>query len=133
MRYNTNREIELIQATAYFKKLSDSKSIIDLKKVHKGRSLSQNSYLHVLFQLFGIETGYTLQEAKHVVKYELGYTYFKDGYTFLDKTSAMTTREMTNFVDKFRVLTLDMDIHLPLPNQVNDELLNYIELNKNIL
>ncbi len=129
MIYDLSDYTQKLKAIKYFNILKDKGVRIELLHKRKKRSLKQNAYLHVLFGLFGIETGYTLHEAKIVIKEVLGFYYFKDGYKIYKHTSLANTAEITNFIDKFREFAVEQGITLPLPNEVNDELLNYIEQN----
>lgn len=103
---------------------------IDLKAIHKKRTNDQNSYLHLAITLYGIETGYTCEEAKILIKRELGYTYTKNNIVFLCQTSKMNTKELTDFIDRFRNWSAKQNIYIPAPGENLSELINYIELNK---
>lgn len=73
---------------------------VELKKVHKKRSIRQNSFLHVLISLFGIEHGYSIEESKTVLKRSCPFMrYEKKGQWFLKKTRDMTTIEISDFID----------------------------------
>jgi len=101
------------RADVYFAKLMKDKAKIELKKISPPRSINQNSYVHVLFQLWGNHFGYTLDEAKQVVKIKLEYTYWKDDEVFLRKTSLMNAKELTEFIDKFRNWSAHEGCYLP--------------------
>ena len=106
----------------YLEKLISSGDIVDLKKVAKKRTVRQNSYLHKLFTLWGSEIGYTTEEAKQVIKAQLGYTYEKNGQTFYSHTSGMDTKELTTFIDRFRNLASSQGVYLPSSDEYG---LNY--------
>ena len=130
MRYDSKKNNERQQAIEYFKKLLDGKKRFELKAIHPKRSLSQNSYLHVLFSIYGLEVGTTIDETKDDIKRELKYTYIKNDKEYLKKTSNMDSKELTIFIDKFRRFAANDGINLPDPNGITDQLLNYIEQNK---
>lgn len=130
MRYDLLKENEKQNAIQYFKKVLDSKKRIELKVIHKKRSLPQNAYLHVLFSVFGLEVGLTVEETKTDIKRALNYVYEKQGKKYLSKTSKMDSKELTIFIEKFKKYASEQGIGLPEPNQINDTLLNYIESNK---
>ncbi len=129
MKYNLSSSAEKQNAIEYFKKILDSGCRIELKKLHKKRSLPQNAYLHVIFQCWGLHFGYTLDESKMVVKAMLGYTYIKNNTVFYDKTSKMDSKELTIFIDKFRDESSKQGCYLPSPHEINDRLMNEIESN----
>ena len=56
----------------------------------------------MLFSLWGIHHGYLMNETKQLVKEKLGYSYIKKGRTFYEETSGMNTKELGEFIDKFR-------------------------------
>lgn len=106
MKYDLKKSYDQQKALEYLSKLIESESKVELKKIHPRRSLSQNAYLHVLFSLWGQEFGYTIDEAKQTIKWELGYTYIKQGLKYdtiyYCKTSEMDSAELAEFTDKFR-------------------------------
>jgi len=98
---------------------------IELKKIPKRRTLTQNAYLHVLFSLWGNEYGYSVEEAKIVVKRALKYTYERNGTTFLMHTSEMDTKELSEFVDKFRNWSALNGCYLPTANEIGENYSDY--------
>ena len=124
MLYNSKHRIELRKMFMYIRKLIKSNSIIEVINKSK-RTISQNSYLHVLFGLYGIEYGWKLKEAKTVIKRELGYYYEKNGEKFLFKTSEMTTKEMSVFIDKFLKFASEQGCLLPDANEHKDNFSYY--------
>ena len=122
MILNTSIQAEANKARIYFDKLVEEGSVIELKKVPKKRTIRQNSYVHKLFTLWGSETGYTTEEAKQVVKRELGYVYEKNGREFFTQTSNMDTGELTEFIDRFRNWSARNGLYLPSADEFG---LNY--------
>lgn len=110
------------KAVTYFKKLLDEKAKIELKKIPEKRSISQNSYLHKLFTLWGSEYGLTTEEAKITVKRALGYVYQKGGQEYFTQTSGMDKVELTEFIDKFRTWASHNGCYLPSSDEYG---LNY--------
>lgn len=103
MNYNLSNNLDRNQAIAKFKKLLDLGSVISLCQQRKKRTIKQNKYLHVLFQIWSIEYGYTLKEGKEEVKHNCPFgTYEKKGRIFTVETSKMNTQEMTSFIEWFR-------------------------------
>ena len=108
MKFDTSITKDLLKARAYLDNLSKSGSKVELKKIHPKRSTSQNSYLHVLFTLWGNEYGYSVDETKYNVKYALGYydqELIKEGLLGVvsyHSTSKMDSKELTTFIEKFR-------------------------------
>ena len=127
MKYDLSKSYDRQKAREYLSKLIESESKVELKKIHPKRSLSQNSYLHVLFNLWGSEFGYTIDEAKDTVKDALGYTDeaakgnllnqiipFSRVSVHRKKTSEMDSKELTIFIDKFRDWSADTcGLYLP--------------------
>lgn len=76
---------------------------IELRKIQRPRTLQQNKFLHVCISIYAIETGYTLDEAKTLLKRECGFmVYEKNNQKFLKKTSDMDTKELTDFIEWIR-------------------------------
>ena len=113
MKLNLSKPDEANKAVVRFAKLLKDGSKIELREIKPPRTIKQNNYIHCLFTLWGVEYGYTLDEAKWVVKIELGYTYIKNGITFMERTSEMNTDEIRTFIDKFRNWSSANGCYLP--------------------
>lgn len=100
MIHDLSIQFDREKARVRLEKMIESKKVIDLKEKRKKRTISQNSYLHVLFGLYGIETGHTIDEAKTVLKRECPFMiYSKDGQKFLKKTSELSKDECQYFIE----------------------------------
>ena len=130
MKYDLSKSYDQQKAKEYLSKLTESGSKANLTKIHPKRSTDQNSYLHVLFSLWGKEFGYTRDETKQTVKVSLNYTYNKVGTnkdgkhmdTFVVKTSKMDSKELTIFIEKFRDWSaMTCDFYLPSPAEYIEE------------
>lgn len=86
---------------------------IEIKLFRKKRTLKQNAYLHILFTIFGVEFGYSIEEAKTVVKREFGFYYEKNGMKFLRSTADLNTEELSSFIERFRNFSLEQGCVLP--------------------
>lgn len=64
MIFNLQNYIERTQAIQKFKRYLDSQKRIELIVKHPKRSIRQNSYLHLLFNYFAIESGYPTEYVK---------------------------------------------------------------------
>ncbi len=115
MKLDTSLPYDLQRANEYFKTLVESKSKIELKKYSPKRSLSQNAYLHVLFQYIALETGYTTEQAKVVMKRAFGSFMIENvlGTKFLVSTAHLDSAQMTGFIDWIRLFALEnFDLNL---------------------
>jgi hypothetical protein len=121
------------QAIKYFEKLIEGKKRFELKILHPKRSLPQNAYLHSLFSIYGLFFGYSTEEVKTDIKIDLGYVYTKNGRDYLKHTSDMTTKELTDFIEKFRNLSAMRGKYLPAPHELSDDDLNEIARNQQYL
>lgn len=87
------------RCNAHFK----NKKKVELKIVPEQRSVDQNSYVHVLFDLYAVENGYTSKESKDLVKNNCPLLeYQKNGETFRRGTSDLNKEEMSKFIEWFR-------------------------------
>ena len=120
---------DCLKAEVYFAKLVKDQSGIELKKIHKKRTNQQNRYVHALFSLFGMEYGYSTEEAKTLIKRELGYTYEKNDHIFLEHTSDMDTKKLTEFIDRFRNFSSSTGLYLPTADEFQE---NYVEILKQV-
>ena len=125
MLYDFSIESDCRNAITYMGKLIDSEAKAELVKISSKRTSSQNRYVHALFYLFGVHFGYTTDEAKVVVKRALGYIYKKGGHWFLEHTSEMDTKELSEFTDKFRNYSAHEGFYLPSPEEFQE---NYVKM-----
>ena len=103
MKLDLQNPLDLQKFKTYANKLVTEKAKVELKKVSVNRSISLNSYLHVVITLFAIEYGYTLEEAKTLLKRLCGFmVYEKNGEKFLKKTSKLNNNDCSKFVEWIR-------------------------------
>jgi len=135
--YNLKSDFGIERAKSYLDKLITSGAKVKIEKVSGKRSTSQNSYVHVLFTLYGLEVGLTIDEAKGFVKRSCGWMrYDKNGHTFVKKTSDLNTKEFSQFVDWFRNWSAQQGIYLPSADEYGinyDEIKGHIEANRQYL
>lgn len=137
MRFNLAVPYEAKQANGYLKQLYVKKNIVEVKKVSPRRSLSQNSYLHLLIGAFGNHFGYTLEEAKQIYK-ELSpgiYKYEKKGRVFWRSSADLSKEEMASTIDAFMQKSAEAGYPLPLATDEGwlREIENEIERSKHYL
>ena len=136
--YNLKDSKKVEQITAYMSKLISDGAMVELKRITTKRTLDQNAYIHVLFNLFGLEFGYTLTEAKTIVKRHFAdiFVYEKNGTKFLGHTSEMNTKQMTDFIDRFRRWSESEGCYLPTPDEYRgkyDYYQNIVNINREFL
>lgn len=124
--FKENNQEEKEKARIYLEKLIKDGKMCRLEEEKPLRSNSQNKYLHVLFSLFGIEYGLTIDESKEAIKEALGYKYKKRGKMFFCKTSKMDSGELTIFIDKFRKFASEHGCYLPSADEYNGKMDYYI-------
>lgn len=132
MIYNLDSEVEIGNAKRYFDKLISNSSLIEIREVTK-RSLSQNNYLHLIIGYFGLEFGYTSEEAKMIYKMLNNDVYFykKDDIDFVRSTSDIEKDKLTATIEKFRDYSAEMGCYLPEPSDIAFLKSIQIELYKN--
>jgi hypothetical protein len=116
MKFNTANKEEKKQAFSYFMQLANKKQIVAVTKVSPHRSLSQNSYLHLIIGAFGAHFGYTMEEAKSIYKdVNKGiYSYWKKGRVFVRSSADLDKEEMAKSIDRFMQASADQGYALPL-------------------
>ena len=119
MRFNLKNKPEQEQATNYLSELIQKEADVRITKVIKKRSLSQNSYLHLILSYFGQHFGYTLDETKILYKQlnPTTFVYRKGGHTFLRSSADLDTMVMTKSIDRFRDQSKQMGFPLPSPDE----------------
>jgi hypothetical protein len=125
-------EFDLKKFNSYCDKLITNKSKVNIKKVQNKMTISQNSYLHVCICFFCLETGYTKEEGKIVLKREFGsfMVYEKQGRKFLRSSSDLDTLEVTEFIEWIRNLCYEnFDCYVPTPQEY---IQNQFEINKQL-
>lgn len=122
MKYNLAIKAEKSKAMSYFMTLANKKSLVEVKKLHPTRTLSQNSYLHLIIGAFGNHFGYTLEEAKIIYKQiNAGiYVYEVEGKLpnmrtkFMRSSADLNKEEMAKSIDRFREQSAEWGCELPL-------------------
>lgn len=132
MIYDLSDKLDRQRFSTYAHKLFNDKVKVELKKKREKRTLSQNSYLHLIMTWFGFELGYTVDEVKQdIFKREICKDIFmieKNGRSVCRSTADLNTLEMTQAIEKFRnYSSKDLGIYLPSPNE--QEQLNSIDDN----
>jgi hypothetical protein len=114
MLLDLSNTMDVKKSDSYYTKLKDSGCKIELKKINDKRSVSLNSYLHVCITLFAIDYGYTLEEAKTLLKRMCNFmTYEKNGSKFLKKTSKLDNLECSKFVEWIRNYASKQGLYIP--------------------
>lgn len=115
MNYNLNSIQEADKAFSYLTDLVGKQALVEIKKISPKRSLSQNSYLHLLISYFGLHFGYTIDEAKAIYK-EINsnlYKYEKKGRVFWRSSADLTKEEMASSIDRFMQRSAEAGCTLP--------------------
>lgn len=143
--YNGAKTIDQQRAIEKLQFLIKNQKIFELTEKKRTRSISQNSYLHLILSLFAHETGYTTEEVKQeIFKKIVNSDTFYDGE--IDKglvciqrwrsTANLTTKEMNLCIDRFRdYSSKEAGIYLPEPTDLAliDEAKIIVESNKQYL
>lgn len=144
MIFNLKNEYEKEQFKEYVNKLYKEGEVVEVKKKHPGRSLSQNNYLHLILSYFACEYGCSVDEAKlDYYKRTCNREIFEATKTnrrgreikVMRSSSDLTTEEMSLSIDRFRNWSAANGIYLPSPGE--DQFLLFIrqeiERNKEFL
>ena len=137
MKLNLSNTYDKERAKTRLKVLIDKGAKIELTEIKGKRTIRQNSYLHVCISLFAIEFGYTLDEAKTLLKRQCEFMkYSKNGQLFLKRTRDMDTKELTEFIEWIRNYSSQQGLYLPTSEEYllhRFEIDKEIEQNKNYL
>ena len=127
MKYRLSDKIDLKAARGRINYLAKKGALVEVIEVKRNRTLSQNSYLHLLLGAFGLHFGYTIEEAKLIYKQIRSDTYYykKKGRQFIRSSADLNTEEMAKTIDKFMLKSAEAGY--TLPPATNQEWLRQIE------
>lgn len=144
MIYDSKNPLQKKQAIEKIKYFIANEKTFELKAKHKKRSISQNSYLHLILTFFGLETGYTMEEVKQeIFKKHVNSSLFYEGQKekihgiiteHWRSTASLDTAEMTLAIDRFRNFSSkELGIYIPEPRELAllQDLENEISKHKN--
>lgn len=142
MIYDPSNPLQQKQAIEKLKYFIRKGKRFELKAKQDKRTVSQNSYLHLILTWFGIETGYTLEEVKQdIFKKHVNPALFYegefDGVVKIERwrsSANLDTAEMTLAIDRFRNFSSqELGIYLPEPGDLAllQEMENEISKHKN--
>ena len=139
-KYDLKKPMRRAQFERYVKQLLDSDAFVELKKI-TDRSLSQNSYLHLILSYYGVEFGYSLNYVKQVIFKELvNPSIFivdkmsKDGELYKDilSSAVVSMADLALSIDRFKNHSAKGGLRLPEPSDLMylREIMEAVELNK---
>ena len=124
MIYNPEKQIDINRSIEKIKYFIANNKVFELTEKRKKRTISQNSYLHLILAGFALETGYTAEEVKQDIfkKIVNPNTFYEGEFGELVKierwrsTANLNTQEMTLCIDRFRdYASKEAGIYLPEP------------------
>lgn len=119
MKFNTAIKEQKAEAFRYFMRLANKDQVIEVKKVSPGRTLNQNSYLHLLIGYLAAEVGEDPAVIKDVYKMVNKSIYYQEhsvfGVQFKSPRSSadLSVDEMTATIDNFRKWSAEQGYPLP--------------------
>lgn len=116
MKYNLADNTQLVEAFDYLSDLAQKEKVVEITRKDPNRSLPQNAYLHLLLGAFGMNFGYTLEEAKQIYK-EVNkslYYYEKNNRTFKRSSADLDKKQMAESIDRFMKVSAEAGYELPL-------------------
>lgn len=113
-KYNFNTPYDINQAKIKLDWLIEHNKLVEIKEIRAKRSLSQNSYLHVVITLWGIYMGLTINESKTDLKRACHFmSYEKKGKTYLVETHKQDSKQLTEFIDWIRTMSSQNGLYIP--------------------
>lgn len=115
MILNLKNDIDIRKAKDRLEWLIKHEKKIELKEIKGRRSLSQNSYLHLLIAYYATEQGHTLKDAKLYYKSLSKDIYIDEKFDmfYIKSSSDLTTLEMTITIDRFKEEAKEQGVTLP--------------------
>ena len=137
MIYDSNIETDVLRAKQRMDYLIDKQKQFSLTEKRKRRSISQNSYLHLILTWFAYEYGETLDYVKvyffkNICNKELFLTEYTNKKTgeirkAWRSSADLNTKQMTTAIDNFRdYSSKEACIYLPEPNDL--AMINNLEI-----
>lgn len=141
MRYDGSNELHAAQARARLEKLIRERKVFDLTEKKPQRSLSQNSYLHVILAYFACQYGETAEYVKreYFKKLVNPATFIRERedrflgkVKYLRSSSDLDRDEMTLCIERFRNWSsAQAGIYLPSPDEGRLISLMELEIERN--
>lgn len=137
MKLDLSKEFDRKKSDTYYEKLKYNNDKIELRKIMPIRSVRHNAYLHVCISIYAIEFGYSLNEAKILLKRRCDFmTYEKNGLKFLRETKKMKSDELTKFIEFIRNFSAKEGCYIPTSEEYITNIFDidkHIESNKTFL
>lgn len=129
MKFDLSDNIDRKRAEAYFNKLMEDHSKMEIKKFVKKRTLNQNNYLYSVLTIFSDNTGYTVNEVKDLFSNLIPDLFYeKKGQKFRKSTADMDTKEISQLIDLIRETSLnELGVYIPTSEE---HLINRFEIEK---
>lgn len=129
MIYHLSNDLDRQQIKIKLDHLINNGKVVELTEKKKKRSISQNSYLHLILSVYAIETGMDLEYVKQTVfKAIVNPVIFKAEATnkitgeiceYYCSSASLNTHEMTVCIDRFRNhASHELGIYLPEPSDL---------------
>lgn len=117
MKFDLSIGKEAKASAVYLNQLRDSKERIEIKPFKKQRTLNQNAYFHVICTILSVETGYTTEEVKHILKVNGGLAYEKGGHQIVRSTANLNKEEFAELIDRSILFASDHGFIIPTPEE----------------
>lgn len=144
--YNGSKSIDQQRAKERLNYLIEKEKIFELTEKKKTRSISQNSYLHLILSYWAIDYGETLEYVKlehfkklvnpDIFKTERVNRKTGEIREAWKSSAELNTKEMTTAIDRFLIYaSKEAGVYLPQPSDLNyiDEIKIIIEDHKQYL
>lgn len=130
MKYDLSNNYDKEKFIEKYNTVKNSNHKIELRIIREKRSIKQNAYLHILITLFAIEFGFTIEEAKILLKRYCHFMdYIKKGQNFLKRTRDLDITEIAEFIGWIRNYSSIRGCYLPTAEEY---LINQFKINQEI-
>lgn len=128
IKFRSDNTVNAFRKISDYVKGTEDWYVIDIKKSKRKRSLPQlRYYWGVIVSLICEDTGYFKNEV-HQILGGMFLSYNRDGRMFIRSTGDMNTLEIEQYFEKCRIWAMnDLNIRIPLPNEMTEEMLIDIE------
>jgi NAD/NADP transhydrogenase beta subunit len=118
MIYDTSQELEKKKYLAQAIYLAEKGFVVDLTRKLEKRTVTQNSYLHAIIQMFAIHTTNNLDDTKQLLKRACHFMHTFDGENIKTKrTRDLDTKQMTDFIEWIRTFAGMQGCYIPTADE----------------
>lgn len=127
-KFRSDKPEQAFKKIAEYVSGKDDWFVVDIRRAKRLRSLNQNRYYWgVVCKVIAEHTGYISEEVHQILAHKF-LSYESNGREFVKSTRTLLTYDFEKYLDECRTWAkVEMDVHIPLPNEVTEEMIMNLE------